>query len=308
MLNKFFNQGAPRNTLLLCLAFFSYAAWGANISIVGSNTLEPFLKQWAAQTKTKSPATEISISSPGTSVGPKALVQNKADLAAMNREMTNEEIETFIRAHGYYPTAIAVAIEAVAIYVHPGNPITGLDLAQLGAIYSRSHGCGWRESIETWGQIGLNGPWKDQRIVMLGHNNKSAVRDFFSKAVICRDDFKTDIPELSHDELLAKVAQNKYALGYGRYQADSKLKVVPIQKGDGGYVALTLENIYNRSYRLQHYLFLYVNKPKDKPLNPAILEFLKVGFSQQGQAFVSEAGYIPLSEELIQRQLSKLGK
>lgn len=308
MFNEFFSQGKCRTALLFCLAFFSYTALGANITIVGSSTLEPFLKQWAAQAKTKSPSMEINISSPGTSVGPKALVQGRADLAAMNREMTNEETEIFIRAHGYYPTAIAVAIEAVALYAHPSNPITGLDLGQLDAIYSKSHGCGWRENIETWGQIGVNGAWKDQRIVMLGHNNKSAVRDFFSKSVICRDDFKANIPELSHDEVLAKIAQNKYALGYGRYQADSNLKIVPIQKGDGGYVALTLDNIYNRSYRLQHYLFLYVNKPKDKPLNPAVLEFLKVGLSQQGQTFVAAAGYIPLSEELIQRQLTKLGK
>lgn len=308
MFNKFFTQGKPRTALFLCLAFFSYTAWGANITIVGSSTLEPFLQQWAAQAKTKLPATEINISSPGTSVGPKALVQGRADLAAMNREMTNEETEIFIRAHGYYPTAIAVAIEAVALYANPSNPINGLNFAQLDAIYSKSHGCGWRDNIETWGQAGANGPWKDQRIVMLGHNNKSAVRDFFSKSVICRDDFKAGIPELSHDELLAQVSQNKYALGYGRYQPDSKLKIVPIQKGDGGYVALTLENIYNRSYRLQHYLFLYVNKPKGKPLNPAVLEFLKVGLSQQGQAFVSEAGYIPLSAELTQRQLIKLGK
>ena len=308
MFDKLFYQGSPRFALFLCLSFFSVSAFSANISIVGSSALEPFLKQWAAQAKTKSPALEISISSPGTSVGPKALVQGKADLAAMNREMTNEETEIFIRAHGYYPTAIAVAIEAIAVYVNPGNPIVGIDLAQLDAVYSRSHGCGWRENIETWGQIGVNGIWKDQKIAMLGHNNKSAVRDFFSKAVICRDDFKPDIPELNHDELLAKVSQNKYALGYGRYQADSRLKIVPIQKGEGGYVALTLENIYNRSYRLQHNLFLYVNKPKDKSLNPAVLEFLKVGLSAQGQSFVSEAGYIPLSEDLVQRQLSKLNK
>ena len=308
MFSKFSNPGRLSLALLLCLAFFSHSTWSASVTIVGSSTLEPFLKQWAAQVKTKSPSTDISISSPGTSVGPKSLIQNKADLAAMNREMTNEETEAFIRVHGYYPTAIAVAIEAVALYANPANPITGIDLAQLDAIYSKSHGCGWRENITTWGQVGLSGTWKTQKIVMLGHNNKSAVRDFFSKSVICRDDFKADIPELSHDELLAKVAQNTYAIGYGRYQPDSKLKVVPIQKSGGGYVPLTLESIYNRSYRLQHYLFLYVNKPKDKPLNPAVLEFLKVGLSQQGQAAVSGAGYIPLSDELVQRQLGKLGK
>jgi len=308
MFIKNLRLGKRHASIFFCLSLFSYTAWGASVTITGSSALEPFLKQWALLVKTKSPAMEINISSPGTSVAPKALVQDKTDIAAMNREMTNDELEAFIRAHGYYPTGIAVAIEAVAIYVNPSNPVVGIDTAQLDAIYSKNRGCGWRENVETWDNLGVNGPWKGQKIAMLGHNNKSAVRDFFNKSVLCRDEFEADIPELSHEELLARIAENKFALGYGRYQPDSKLKIVPIKKGESGYVSLTPENVYNRSYRLQHYLYLYVNKPKDKPLNSAVLDFLKTGLSQQGQPFVSEAGYLPLSAELIQRQLSKLNR
>jgi phosphate transport system substrate-binding protein len=290
----------------LALAMLSSTGWAASITVVGSNTLEPFMRQWAEMMKEKSPATEVSISSPGTSVAPKALVQDAADLAAMNREMTNDELEAFIRAHGYYPTAIAVAIEAVALYVNPANPLNGIDYAQLDAIYSNSHGCGWREDIKNWGQLGLNEDWAKAPIKLLGHNNKSAVRDFFNKSVMCRDDFKTIMQELSHADLLEMVGQDRFALGYGRYQAGTKLKILPIKKGGGDYVPLTLENVYNRSYRLQHYMYLYVNKPKDKSISPAVLEFLKVGLSKQGQAYVSDAGYIPLSDELVQRQMNKL--
>ena len=294
--------------LIVCLTLFSSPTIGAEITITGSSTLESFLKQWAALVQSKSPATHINISSPGTSVAPKAMVQDRTDLAAMNREMTNDESEAFIRTHGYYPTAIAVAIEAVAVYVHPSNPLPGLDIIQLDAIYSKHHGCGWRETVDTWGKLGVDSTWKSKPINLLGHNKKSAVRDFFNKTVICRDDFKDDIPELSHDQLLAKVSEDPYALGYGAYQPDSKLKIVPIKKGGSKFVPLTLENVYNRSYRLQHYLYLYVNKPKDKAINPAVLDFLKTGLSPQGQVFVKDAGYIPLSDELVQRQLSKLNK
>lgn len=277
----------------------------AGVSSIGSSALEPFLKQWAQLYHAKTGG-EADISSPGTSSAPKALISGKAELAAMNREMTNDESEAFIRVHGYYPTGVAVAIEAVALYVNPVNPLKGLDYKQLDGIFSSSHGCGWNESITTWGQLGLPAPWDKQSIVLLGHDKKSAVRDFFNKSVLCRDDFKTDVEELSHEQLLAKVAQDKNALGYGRYQPDSKLKILPLKKGAGDFVALSPANLYNKSYRLQHFLYIYVNKPNGKSLSPAVMDFLKVGLSKEGQAAVADAGYVPLSDELIQRQLSKL--
>lgn len=291
-------------TLFTCLTLLGQTA-SAEVTVIGSSTLSPFLKEWTQLMKAKTGA-DVSISTPGTSVAPKALVQGKADLGAMNREMTNDEAEAFIRAYGYYPTAIAVAIEAVAVYAHPENPITGLDYAQLDALYSSGRGCGWREDINSWGQAGVSGAWGKQPIVLLGHDKKSAIRDFFNKSVICRGDFKAGIEELSPEALLAKIAENKYALGYGSYVEDSKLRVVPIKKGEGDFVPLTKDNVYNRSYRLQHYLYLYVNKPKNKPLSPEVQDFLKIGLSSQGQEAVKDAGYLPLSPDLIQRQLSKL--
>ncbi len=298
-----------RKLLILIFLFCSAAVAPlalAGVTIVGSNTLEPFLRQWAQLYQAKSPSAEVNISSPGTSSAPKALVSGKADLAAMNREMTNDESEAFIRTHGYYPTGIAVAIEALALYVHPENPINGLDYSQLDAIFSSSHGCGRSESITKWGQLGLSAPWDSQSLILLGHDKKSAVRDFFNKSVLCRDDFRPEIEELSHEQLLGRVAQNKNALGYGRYQPDSKLKILPLKKGAGDFVALSVANLYNKSYRLQHYMFLYVNKPSGKAVSPAVMEFLKIGLSKEGQASVAEAGYVPLSDELAQRQINKL--
>ncbi|MBZ0105830.1 MAG: phosphate ABC transporter substrate-binding protein [Sulfuricella denitrificans] len=278
----------------------------ADVTIVGSSTLEPFLKQWAQSYQAKVPSAEISISSPGTSVAPKALISGKADLAAMNREMTNDESEAFIRAHGHYPTGIAVAIEAVALYVNPDNPVKGLDFKQVDAIYSAGHGCGWSEDIRNWAQLGLPAPWDKQVIVLLGHDKKSAVRDFFNKSVLCRDDFASDVEELKHEQILAKVAETKNAIGYGRYQPDTKLKIVPLKKGAGEYVALTPANVYNKSYKLQHFMYLYVNKSTGKPVSAAVADFLKAGLSKEGQAAVAEAGYLPLSDDLVQRQLNKL--
>jgi phosphate transport system substrate-binding protein len=272
----------------------------AGVTSIGSSELEPFLKQWASK------VSGAEISSPGTGSAVKALSSGKADVAAMNREMTNDESEAFIRSHGYHATGIAVAIEAVAVYVHPSNPVKGLDVKQIDAIFSASHGCGWGESVSNWGALGVGAPLGEQPIVLLGQDKKSAVRDFFNKTVICRDDFKPGVEELSSVELLGKLEQTKNAIGYSRYQPGSKLRAVPLKKGAGDYVELTPANLYNKSYKLQHYLFLYINKSHGKTVSPEVLEFLKVGLSKDGQAAVADAGYTPLSDELVQRQLSKL--
>jgi phosphate transport system substrate-binding protein len=292
-------------TALLGLPVVTSSAM-AEVTVIGSSTLEPFLKQWAQTHQVKSPGVAVNISSPGTSVAPKALVQGKADLAAMNREMTNDESEAFIRAHGHYPTGIVVAIEAVALYAHPDNPVKGMDIKQVDAIFSASHGCGWNEDIKRWGQLELTAPWDKQAIVLLGHDKKSAVRDFFNRTVLCRDDFIDNIEELSHDQILAKVAQTKNALAYSRYQPDTKLKLVALKKGAGPFVELTPANIYNKSYRLQHFMYLYVNKPSGKPVPAEVADFLKTGLSKEGQEAVAATGYLPLSDDLIQRQLTKL--
>lgn len=284
---------------LLFLVHFPASAMAGVVSI-GSSALEPFLKQWAAKLN------GAEISSPGTGSAAKALISGKADVAAMNREMTNDESEAFIRTHGYHPTGIAVAIEAMAVYVHPSNPVKGLDVKQLDAIYSASVGCGRGEGISSWGALGVGAPLGSQPIALLGQDGKSAIRDFFSKTVICRDEFNSGVEELSQSQLLDKLGQTRNAIGYSRYQPGSKLRAVPIKKGSGDYVELNQANLYNKSYKLQHYLFLYINKAHGKPVSPEVLEFLKVGLSKEGQAAVAEAGYIPLSDELVQRQLGKL--
>lgn len=290
---------------------FLLAAWlgtcqahAETVRVVGSNTLEPFLQEWAwALSKTS--ALEVEIRSPGTSVAPRALAQDQADIAAMNREMTSHELEGFVRTHGYYPTAIAVAVEAVAIYAHPDNPLNGLEYSQLDALYSQNHGCGWKETISRWGQLGVAGPWKDQRIRLLGQDQKSPVQDFFRKSVICRDDFRADLEILSEEKMLEVIASDRNALGYARYQPGSRLKAIPIKRGDA-WIPLTEPRVYDKQYRLQHFLYLYLNKPKGQPVAPAVQSFIRYGLSAQGQQLVREAGFLPLSDEWIQRQLAKL--
>lgn len=290
--------------LSLCLAHSAYAA--NEIKIVGSRTLEPFLQAWAEAYKKKAPSVDVSIATPGTSVAPKALLDGRAQLGAMNREMTHEETETFVRVHGYYPTFIAVAIEAVGVYTHPDNPIQGLTFSQLESIYAANRGCGTADRTESWGALGVGGAWKDQRITMYGQDDKSPIADFIKRAVLCRGDFADNVIVTTHDNMVAELAKNKFALAYSSFPAKGAMKPVALKKGQGGFVAPTVQSVRNGSYRLQHFMYLYFTRPNGKSLDPRLADFIRTGLSAEGQAHVENAGYISLSDELIKRQLNKL--
>lgn len=288
----------------LCLTQGAQAA--TEIKIVGSRTLEPFLQAWAEAYKKKAPGVEVVIATPGTSVAPKALVSRRADLGAMNREMTHEETESFVRVHGYYPTFVAVAIEAVGVYTHPENPIQGLTFSQLESIYAANRGCGAADRIESWGALGIGGPWKDQRIATYGQDDKSPIADFIKRSVLCRGDFADDVVVATHENIVSKVEKNKFALAYSNFPAKGALKTVPLKKGQGGFVAPTIQSVRDGSYRLQHYMYLYFTRPRGQSMDPKLADFIRTGLSREGQIQVENAGYISLSDELIKRQLNKL--
>ena len=290
--------------LALCLAQGVQAA--NEIKIVGSRTLEPFLQAWADAYKKKAPTVAVTIATPGTSVAPKALLAGRADLGAMNREMTHEETENFVRVHGYYPSFVTVAIEAVGVYTHPENPIQGLTFLQLESIYAADRGCGTPDRAESWGVLGVSGAWKDQRIVALGQDDKSPVADFVKRSVLCRGAFAKNIVATTHQNIVNEVSRNKFALAYSNFPTEGPLKAIALKKGMGNFVAPSVQSVRDGSYKLRHFMYLYFTRPQGKGLDPRLTEFIKTGLSPEGQAHVEKAGYISLSDELIKRQLNKL--
>lgn len=292
--------------LVVGLCFTQGAVAASEIKIVGSRTLEPFLQAWVEAYKKKAPGVEVVIATPGTSVAPKALVSGRADLGAMNREMTHEETESFVRAHGYYPAFVAVAIEAVGVYTHPENPIQGLTFSQLESIYAGNRGCGVADRIQSWDALGVGGAWKGQRITAYGQDDKSPIADFVKRSVLCRGDFTDDVVVETHENMVSKVEKNKFALAYSSFPAKGAVKAVAVKKGQGSFVAPTIQSVRDGTYRLQHFMYLYFTRPRGHKLDPKLADFIRTGLSREGQSDVENAGYISLSDDLIKRQLNKL--
>lgn len=291
--------------LVLALCFAQATQAASEIKIVGSRTLEPFLQAWVEAYKKKAPGVEVSIATPGTSVAPKALGEGRAHLGAMNREMTHEETESFVRAQGSYPAFVAVAIEAVGVYTHPDNPIQGLTFPQLGSVYAATRGCGTADRAESWDALGVGGAWKGQRIARYGQDDKSPITDFIKRSVLCRGNFAENVVATSHENIINEVTKNKFALAYSNFPAKG-MKAIALKKGQGNFVIPTVQSVRDGSYKLQHFMYLYFTRPNGKNMDPRLAEFIRVGLSREGQAQVENAGYISLSEELIKRQLNKL--
>lgn len=79
---------------------------------------------------------------------------------------------------------VAVAVDAVALYVHKDNPIEGLTLKQVDAIFSSTHNRGLPDDIKRWDQLGLDSKWSHSPIRLYGRDRKSGTRGFFQEHVL----------------------------------------------------------------------------------------------------------------------------
>src|SRR5210317_1029457 len=145
------------------LADYSRASGvSGNLSSVGSDTLANLMTLWAEEFKRAYPNVNIQIQAAGSSTAPPALAEGTSNLGPMSRKMKDKEIEAFEKRLGYKPTAVPVAIDALAVYVHKDNPVKGLTIAEVDAIFSSTRKCGSKKVINRWGDLGLTGEWSSR--------------------------------------------------------------------------------------------------------------------------------------------------
>ncbi len=280
-----------------------------NLSSVGSDTLANLMTLWAEEFKRAYPNVNIQIQAAGSSTAPPALTEATSNLGPMSRKMKDKEIEAFEARYGYKPTAIPVAIDALAVYVHKDNPISGMSIAQVDAVFSSTRKCGNNEDITRWGQMGLEGAWAMRDIQIFGRNSVSGTYGYFKKKALCKGDYKNTVNEQPGSaSVVQSVSTSINGIGYsGIGYKTASVRAVPLSKKAGGEaIAATPENAVDGSYPLSRFLYVYVNKTPNKPLAPLEREFIKLVYSAQGQAVVVKDGYIPLPVSVISRMQSEL--
>jgi phosphate transport system substrate-binding protein len=280
-----------------------------NFSSVGSDTLNNLMTLWAEAFQKYYPNVNIQIQGAGSSTAPPALTEGTANFGPMSRPMKDQEIQAFEQKYGYKPTGIGVAIDALAVFVNKDNPIKGLSIPQVDAIFSATRKCGAAKDATRWGDVGLTGEWASKPIQLYGRNSVSGTYGYFKEKALCKGDYKANVNEQPGSaSVVQSVSTGLNAIGYsGIGYKTSGVRALPLSKKDGGeFVEATPENATSGAYPLSRVLYVYVNKAPNKPLSPMEREFVKMVLSKQGQEVVEKDGYVPLPAKVAAKYRADL--
>ncbi len=252
----------------------------------GSDTIVNLALAWAEAYAKVRPEVRISVTGGGSGTGIAAMINGTVDIANASRKMKPEEVEG-ARANGIEPVEHVIAGDAIAVVVHPSNPVEGLSIARLSAIFT-GHITNWRE---VGGQ--------DRPIVLLSRESNSGTHVYFLERVV-REGIKGDDRLFSPDTLLMpssegisnEIRQNPNAIGYdglGYVTHDQKMLCVIDHDGDP-CVLPSAETVQDATYPIARPLFMYT---AGEPTG-AIREYLDWILGPQGQKLVSDLGFVPL--------------
>jgi len=277
-----------------------------NLSSVGSDTLANLMTLWAEEFKREYPNVSIQIQAAGSSTAPPALTEGTSNFGPMSRKMKDKEDAAFEAKFGYKATPIRVAIDALAVFAHKDNPIEGMTMAQVDAVFSATRKCGYSEDVSDWGQLGIDNLGNIQ---LYGRNSVSGTYGYFKKVALCKGDFKNSVNEQPGSASVVQgVTKSLNGLGYsGIGYKTSGVKTVPLAKKEGAeFIDATKANAANGTYPLSRYLYVYINKAPNKPLTPIDREFITMILSKVGQKVVVKDGYVPLPPAVVEQELEKL--
>jgi phosphate transport system substrate-binding protein len=233
---------------------------------------------WTAEGK----RVQIDIAAHGSSTGFAALKQASADLAASSRPIKDGELKD-LSALGDLKSPMAeqvIAIDGLAIILHPQNPLRQLDTVQLARIFSGE--------AKTWEAVGSVGG----AIHLYARDEQSGTYDTFKELVLNRQGKKLDPTAQrfeSSEQLSDAVSQDPQGIGFIGLPYVRQAKPMALVDG-ASQPMLPLNNlIATEDYPLSRRLFFYLPPAQTNPWAEALVDFSQ---SEQGQAIVAANGFI----------------
>lgn len=281
-----------------------------SLKSVGSDSMNNLMTLWAEGFQAMYPNVQIEIEGKGSSTAPAALIAGTAHFGPMSRAMKGAETDEFEKRYGYKPTVLRTAIDVLAVYVNKDNPIRGLTVQQVDAIFSSTRRGGATSEIRTWGQAGLEADWANLPISLYGRNAASGTYGFFKENALFGGDYKNDVKEQpGSSSVVQGVASERAGIGYSGigYRTADVRSVALARDAGSEYFEAVVENAYNGNYPLARFLYIYVNARPGQELDPVRREFIKYMFSRQGQEDVVRDGFFPVDVNIARETLQSLG-
>ena len=280
-------------------------------SSIGSDTMNNLMALWLEGFRRHYPNVRIQIEGKGSSTAPPALIEGTAQFGPMSRAMKSTEKDKFEERFGYPPTPLRTSLDALAVFVNKDNPLEGMTLPQVDALFSKTRRGGHGEQIARWGQLGLGGEWATARVSLYGRNSASGTYGFFKSVALFKGDYLDEVKEQPGSASVVQgVTEDRYGVGYsGIGYRTSGVRVVPLAEAEEmPFEDASLANVLDGSYPLGRFLYLYVNKTPGEPLDPLVREFARFVFSREGQEIVIKDGYMPVPFEVVVEELAMLGE
>lgn len=239
------------------------------LTMAGSTSMDKICSAINEAFKEENPDLTIDLQFGGSGAAITALNEGKADIGNLSRAVKDSE-----NADGNYEV-ITIALDGIAVVVHPDNPVKDLSKEQLAAIFSGK--------TTNWKEVGGN----DGSITVIGRESGSGTRDGFEEIVGVKDACQYAAQLDSTGAVVSRVASDDKAIGYVSLASVSdQVKAVSV-----GGVTPSMDTVADGSYVLQR-PFVHAYKKDTKNQNVlAYLEFLKTSTAQQ---LMKDEGLVPV--------------
>lgn len=253
----------------------------------GSDTIVNLALAWAERYQASRPDVGIAVTGGGSGTGIAALINGTVDIANASRKIKDNEIESALD-NGITPVEHIIARDAIAIIVHPSNPVDTLSLAQISDIYSGK--------ITNWSQVG----GENRPIVLLSRESNSGTHVYFLEEVIRLGNNESDLL-FSPDTLLlpssegigVEVRQNPNAIGYdGLGYVTDDMKTIGVSAGpDSPAIQPAVRTVNSGEYPIARDLYMYTNgEPEGQ-----VKTYMEWIIGPEAQQIVLDLGFVPVT-------------
>jgi phosphate transport system substrate-binding protein len=253
----------------------------------GSDTLVNVAQAWAENYKDVNPAVAIAVTGGGSGTGISSMINGTVDIANASRKMKEKEFE-MARANGIEPIEFVVGFDALAVFVHPSNPVDEFTLEQLAGIYGEDG------ATESWGDLGIDVPGcSSDEIVRVSRQNNSGTYVYFKETVLGKArDYKLGSRDMHGSKDVVDLVENTpCAIGYsGLAYANEHVKMPCVTGSGGACVAPSSATAIDRSYPIARPLLMYTSGQPEGEVK-AYLDWI---LSDEGQCIIQDKGYAPV--------------
>ena len=224
----------------------------------------------------------VDIAAHGSSTGFTALKTATADLAASSRPIKDSERPDLARLGDFKSPGAeqVIAIDGLAIILHPQNPLSELNTEQLARIFSGE--------AKTWEELGGTGG----TIHLYARDDQSGTYDTFKELVLSRRGKTLSSAAKrfeSSEQLSDAVSLDPQGIGFIGLPYVRQAKAVAIADGQSQAMLPLNSLIATEDYPLSRRLFFYLPPNGKNPWADALVAFAQ---SSKGQAIVAANGFI----------------